>query len=371
MSELSSAASGASAGGAASAGAGDVVVRPTRAGELDAFELSNGVVSAVVAPSRGADLLALTDLARDVQVLWRSPLWGRDAAAAPSAEHSSSATFFDGYPGGMQEILPNGGPSVTYEGAELGFHGEACKVRWQAEASVEGGRATLRCTTRLTRVPFELEKTFSLGPGERELRIDARIRNASRRDLRYMWGFHPAFGAPLAGSATRLHCPAARMRTDGRLAQDDPDAGASAWPPADGARLAGPDQRGSEIWYIDQFGDTPDGGWYALEATDDDLLVTMRWDPRVFPWVWVWQERHDDAGWPFWGEHHVVAVEPWTSMPSEGLDVAIENGTAASIGAGEQVATTLAIGVAARGGRTGDVAGVEVGGALRFTEEER
>lgn len=41
-------------------------------------------------------------------------------------------------------------------------------------------------------------------------------------------------------------------------------------------------------------------------------------------------------------------------------------GTAASIGAGEQVATTLAIGVAARGGRAGDVVGVEVGGEPRF-----
>ncbi len=99
--------------------------------------------------------------------------------------------------------------------------------------------------------------------------------------------------------------------------------------------------------------------------------MTMRWDPRVFPWLWVWQERHDDAGHPWFGEHHVVAVEPWTSMPGDGLLAAIENGTAPLLRAGDEVATTLAIGVAARGGRAGRVAGVEAGGELRFTEEER
>lgn len=316
-------------------------VSAVTAGELEAFELRNELIAATVTPARGADLLALTDVTRDVQVLWRSPQWGRDRGDA--------ADFFDAYPGGMQEVFPNGGPAVSYEGAELGFHGEACKVRWNAEASVgDDGQAVLACRTRLARLPFTLEKSFSLAPGARSLRIDASIRNEGRRDLQVMWGFHPAFGAPLAGSATRLHC--------------------AAFAPGESRPLAGPDERGAEIWYLDGHGDD---GWYALEAEQDDVIATMRFDGARFPWLWVWQERHDDAGHPWFGEHHVVAVEPWTSMPANGLTEALENGTALPVRAGERIATTLRIGVAARDGRRGTIAGVAEDGQLRFTEEER
>lgn len=347
-----------------------VSAREVTAGELPAIELSNGLVAATIAPARGADVLELRDVERDVQVLWKSPAWGRDSARRPSAEHGAGATFFDHYPGGMQEVLPNGGPSCTYEGAELGFHGEACKVPWTAAVREREDRTELRCTTRLARLPFELEKTFSLGPGDRALRIDVAIRNAGHRDLHYMWGFHPAFGAPLLGASTRLHCPAGHVVTDaepfGAAGQTLAPGTDAPWPGDGLDRLAPPSRRGADLWYLGGL----DAGWYALENEERDVIAAMSWDHEVFPWVWVWQERHDDAGHPWFGEHHVVAVEPWTSQPAGGLPHAIENGTAPLLAAGGRRATTLTIGVGARDGRRGRLAGVEPDGTLRFTEDE-
>ena len=42
-----------------------------------------------------------------------------------------AAPFMDFYPGGWQELFPNAGNNCVYKGAELGFHGEICKVPWE------------------------------------------------------------------------------------------------------------------------------------------------------------------------------------------------------------------------------------------------
>jgi len=344
-----------------------------RAGELDAVVLSNGLVSGTIALERGADLLELTDVERELQVLWRAPAWGRSPAGWPSAEHADAATFFDHYPGGMQEVFPNGGPSCVYEGAALGFHGEACKVPWSGELVDVGERVELRCATRLARTPFALQKTFSLGPGDRAIRIDASIVNEGRSALHYMWGFHPAFDGALLGRSARLHCPASWLRAHAdRLSERQtlPPATETTWPvAADGARL---DQlldgegRTADLWYLDGL----DAGWYALEGSDG-TLATMSWSAADFPYLWLWQECHSVEGYPWFGQHHIVGVEPWTSQPAAGLLAAIENGTAQLLPAGERRSVTLSIGVSHRGSAGGDPTGVSHDGHVQFREEQQ
>lgn len=350
----------------------DVAVRETAVDGLRAFALANDRVEALVCVDRGADVLELRSRASGAQVLWRSPRGERSPARRPFAEHGSAATFFDHYPGGMQEIFPNGGPSCVYEGAELGFHGEACKVPWSADPErAEDGGALLRCETRLARLPFALCKTFALAPGAAALRVEASIENLGRRDLRYMWGFHPAFGAPLLGGRTRLHCAARTLEVHPEAfgaRQTLPPGEHRAWPGDPGEALdllRGPESRSADLWYLNGY----DDGWFVIENEDSGLAATMRWDARVFPYLWLWQECHDDAGYPWFGAEHVVGVEPWTSRPASGLSTAIENRTAPLLRAGETRTTALAIGVAERGERRGRPAGVSPDGDVIYEEE--
>ena len=271
----------------------------------------------------------------------------------------------------MQEIFPNGGPSCVYQGAALGFHGEACKVPWTTELSYEGDCCQVFCTSRLSRLPFALSKTFSLTPGERAVRIDASITNRGRRDLHYMWGFHPAIGAPVLGSHTRLHCDARRLRVHDEpfgVRHHLPAGGVHAWPLADGqdrSLLSAPDDPSADLWYLDDFTD----GWCVLENPELDILVTLCWELERFPYLWVWQECHDSSGYPWFGEHHMVGIEPWSSYPASGLLTAIANGTARLINAGATHRATLSIGISARDGSAGTPVGVDASGIVRYSKE--
>lgn len=94
----------------------------------------------------------------------------------PSAP--STGPFIDYYSGGWNEILPNGGPHVTYQGAELGQHGEISLIPWEyalLEDSPE--RVAVRLWVRPIRTPFFLEKTLSLEPRRAVLMIEERLTN--------------------------------------------------------------------------------------------------------------------------------------------------------------------------------------------------
>lgn len=341
-----------------------VTVRDAVAGDFAALVIENEFIAATLVPERGADLVDLIDRQRELPVLWHSPSWGRSPGRWPGA---GGEDFFNHYPGGMQEVFPNGGPSCSYEGAELGFHGEACKVPWSFEISEEHDRAEVVCTTRLSRLPFAMRKTFSLGASDRALRIDAEIRNEGRRDLRYMWGFHPAFGLPLLGEHTVVHAPARRLRVHAEpsgVGQQLTPGTSHEWPLAEGVDrsvLLPPSASSSDLWYLDGF----TAGWYVIENPDLDLMATMSWEAARFPYLWLWQQCHEDTGRPWFGAQHVVALEPWTSYPSSGLSAAIENGSAAAIGAGETHVSRLGIGITARAGEDGTPTGVDpVGGVI-------
>jgi len=40
---------------------------------------------------------------------------------------------------------------------------------------------------------------------------------------------------------------------------------------------------------------------------------------EVFPSAWLWQEVHATSAWPWWGRAYVVAVEPASTFPGQGL----------------------------------------------------
>lgn len=282
--------------------------------------LSSPSVQAEVIPGKGGDILAVRTLPEGTEILWRSP-WGlRHRGAAPTAADSYT-NLIEQYPGGWQTVFPNGGAPITTHGVEWGFHGEA----WIAPydwAPVEDG---VELRTRLVRSPFEITRRVTL-EGNRLL-VREVIENVGRAPQEVMWVHHPAFGSPFLAGRCRLESSARSFVSDDE--RDGPaidlKAGVtSEWPYAaarDGSvidlREIPPEGAGVErLGYLTDF----DRGAAQIANLDTGLSVNLKWDHRLFPYAWLWIDANATLEFPFFGACYVLAVEPASSYPAQGVD---------------------------------------------------
>jgi hypothetical protein len=91
---------------------------------------------------------------------------------------------------------------------------------------------------------------------------------------------------------------------------------------------AGPTER---LAFLSAFGEAT---WAAIRGVAPGLGVAMAWDPVTFPGAWFWWEI-GGPGHPWHGRSRIVAIEPNTSNPADGLLAAIGRGDAHELGPGE------------------------------------
>lgn len=305
--------------------------------------LENELVRCSILADKGADLYELRYKPRDVDVLWKSP-WGLKelGALAPSAVISQVA-WLDHYEGGWQEIFPSGGGPATYFGIEMPFHGEVATAPWDYEIlESTGERAKVRFRVRTTRTPFLLERTMTVEAGRPEILFEERLVNEGAVPMDYMWGHHPAFGAPFLGSACRLDVPARHIVADTGQADPEhswlPNGGVFSWPTVNGKdgtshdlrQIPGPSERVNNLGYLVDL----EEGWYGLTNRELGFGVGLTWPKEFFPCVWLWQELNGSMVHPWYGRAYVMGVEIWTSWPGHGLNAALEAGTARRIAPG-------------------------------------
>lgn len=58
-------------------------------------------------------------------------------------------------------------------------------------------------------------------------------------------------------------------------------------------------------------------GKYELVNENLGLGVRMTWDKEVCPYLWVWGLYHGIDTYPWYGRSYVMAVEPWSTFPSD------------------------------------------------------
>jgi hypothetical protein len=306
--------------------------------------LENRWLRCSVLADKGADLYELRFKPRDLDVLWKAP-WGfrEPGSFAPTAV-SSQVAWLDHYEGGWQEIFPSGGGPASYFGIEMPFHGEVSTVPWQYEI-LDAGPAVVRVrfAVATTRTPFRLERTMTLTADQPVISFDERLVNEGALALDYMWGHHPAYGAPFLGEACRLDLPAGRLIAN--PAQADParswlpEGGELPWPVIlgkDGQRhdlrqIPGPAVRVNNLGYLVDLAE----GWYGLTNQALGFGVGLVWPKDFFPCVWLWQELNGSFVHPWYGRAYVMGVEIWTSWPGLGLNAAQAAGTARRLGPGE------------------------------------
>jgi len=322
----------------------------TLARGVRAVRLENELLAATVLVDKGADIYELISKPHGIDVLWKSP-WGlRRPGGGVATATDSAVAWIEAYEGGWQEIFPSGGGPCTYNGVELNFHGEASMRAWDHELVTETDAAEVRLQVRLARSPFRLERTMRVETGQPILTLRERITNEGGDPIDYMWGHHPAFGAPFLGAACRIDTNARTLIADD--AYDSPLSPIApgeryAWPGAvrdghevDLSRVPGPDEPATILGYFTDYdGDT---AWYGITNTELGLGVGLIWPVAAFPHAWFWQELHASPGFPWYKGVYVMAIEPGTSYPGQGLVNVIEKtATHRSLQPGESAAAEL------------------------------
>ena len=313
--------------------------------------LENELLRVTVLVDKGSDIVEFRYKPFDLDFLFLSPAGirnpNRGIVSAPSG-----GPFLDYFSGGWNEVLPNGGPLVSYKGAELGQHGEISLIPWEYAILADSPeRVAVRLWVRPIRTPFFLEKTLSMEPGKAVLTIEERLVNEGGEPMHLMWGHHIAFGRPFLDEDTVIDAPARRFlvheampgyeprRFRPGIAVDWPFAPAPDGSTADASHIPGfGETQAQEMAYLAELTD----GWYAITNPTRQVGFGLRFDPVLYRYLWYWQQLGNVAqGYPWWGRTHTAALEPWTSYPTGGLNEAIANGTALLLAPGQEITTSL------------------------------
>lgn len=295
----------------------------------------------VVLPDKGCDIYAVEDLRTGVDVLFKTP-WGLRERAAGQKAPDSVAHWLQQYPGGWQLVLPNGGTEAAAQGTRWGFHGEACLVPWSCEL-VEGG---VDATTTLFYAPLTVQRQIRLEAGR--LRIAETVTNDSPDAVELMWGHHPAFGAPLVAPGARATVPARTYVAD----DEQPGPGITPgsrhpWPHVtthDGIRdlsVVGAEPT-AHLGYLTDL----TANWFAITNPELGLGVWLRWSTGILDRAWFWQELHGSSGFPWFRRAYVMAIEPNSTIPGQGIERATaKGGVPVTLGGGERASVELELGM--------------------------
>jgi len=287
--------------------------------------LRNSAVEVTILPDKGADIYALADRRTGVDVLFKSP-WGVRSPGPWLRAASSMERWVEAYPGGWQVLLPNGGTECVERGTTWGYHGEAALVPWRV---LDATQTTASLQTRLFCVPLRVHREFVLdGP---VLRLTETVTNESATELEVMWIHHPAFGAPFlergcllsAGCTTVLaddEAPGTLLAAGSR--HDWPHATAATGDAVDLRVIPGPGQPRAVLAYLGDF----TSGYFAITNPRLRLGVGLRWPLDTFGRAWLWQEVMSGEDWPWYRRAYVVAVEPASTIPGQGMSKARAKG---------------------------------------------
>ncbi len=335
--------------------------------------LENELLRVVVLLDKGSDIVEFRYKPRDLDYLLYMP----GGLKNPNRGVLSSPTtgpFLDYYTGGWNDILPNGGPYSTYEGAEFGQHGEVSLIPWE-HAILEDAPSgvAVRMWVRPLRTPFFVQKVLRMTAGCAALMIEEQVTNEAGEPMPLMWGQHIAFGRPFLDDGVVVDAPARTLLADPpqpgyepRLYRpgerfDWPHATSPDGTPVDASQLPPfGTLKAQEMAYLTGL----TAGWYAVTNRKQRLGFALNFDPAVYRYIWYWQQHGEVArGYPWWSRLHTVALEPWTSYPTGGLQEAIANGTALWL---EPAATLKTSFTAVAFECDGHVTSVSAGGEVKF-----
>ena len=319
-----------------------------------AVVMENQVLRVTLLADRGMDIIELLYKPEDIDLMWRSPVSLHRKADYISSTGNSLGNYLDHNSGGWQEILPNGGSECFYKGACLGMHGEISNVPWEYEVvKDEAAEIILRCSITTLRSPFRLVKELLLKENDGTLYISEELINLAEEPMELMWGNHPTVGQPFLDEHCRIYTNASQGFTlspqDFTTQRLKPGARFD-WPGAAGktgmidlSQIPAPGSGSADMLYLSGY---PERAEYEVHNEKRKLSYGMRWDGRIFPYLWMWLVCNGADGYPWYGRTYNLALEPWSSYSSSGLMGAIENKSALKLEPHESKKTKLCFWIA-------------------------
>jgi hypothetical protein len=325
--------------------------------------LENELIRVSLLLTKGTDIYEFLFKPMDVDFLFRTPMGVRHPAWLVTAPSNEANTWIDHYPGGWQEILPNGGYPSQLGGISLALHAEVSLQPWDyAIVDDEPEQVSLKTWVRTTRTPLYLEKTLTLKRSQPVLFISERLINESNQVIPIMWGHHIALGSPFLNETCRLESgagiiigeekktsPYCRLKAGERHAWPTyPDMNGNL---IDISQIPSPSSGIDDMCYFGDFS----SGWYLVTDPRRGLGFGVAWPKDVFSYVWYYQMFKSGAGYPWFGRVYSIGLEPFSSIPNHGLQTAIDNGTALYLQPGEEKKSWLSALVHTGGGRIGGI----------------
>lgn len=311
--------------------------------------LENEYLKIGILADRGSDIFEFKYKPLGLDFLLRLPNKLRNPTVDFSQMRNTSNQFEDYYYGGWQEVLPNS-QAFNYRGAMLGLHGEVSLIPWKfAIITNTDEEVAVKLWTRPLRIPLLIEKTLSLTRNEPNLIITEKLTNESSTHLDIMWGHHIAFGVGFLEDGISIETSAKEMQPEKSI--ESPrrfKAGKKYnWPAAE--NISGDFDDASlipafdaepyrELCYLSNFGDE---AYYTIRNTEKKIGFKLCWDGNLFKYLWLWQERFATKDFPWWGNCHTVALEPWTSCYTNSPEDEIGRGEWLHLETGQVISTEL------------------------------
>lgn len=321
--------------------------------DLRVAVLENEYLRISILVDKGTDIFEFLYKPKDIDFMWLSP-WGINSPSKfVSTIPSRDGNFMDYYEGGWQEIIPNFGYGTLYKGAEEGLHGEVCLIPWEHQILENTPhKVSIKFMVRTYRTPFYLEKTLTLISEDPKLYISERLRNEGYVDIDLMWTHHPTFGGVFLDDSTVIDVPGNNikfiLKPENEGKYDEIKDETIKWPIFCGYSGKKIDFSKSptveaKAQSIDEvcLGNLEEG-WYAVTNLGKKVGFGMRWDSKIFPYIWIWRMYGKGyKGSPWWGRVYCMALELCSSFSPIGLDGAIKNGTALRMAPQQEINTSL------------------------------
>jgi len=317
---------------------------------LNTVILENECLRAVIFPEKGAEIYSIQYKPLDIDPLLHFRAL-QTPPPFPATIPSSDGAFTDMYDGGWQVMFPSGGGTNSVLGAEFGRHGEAALLPWSWKIMVdEPEKVSVYFWTKMSRTPFLYEREVSLLAGESKLIFTEKITNHGGVSLPFMWGHHPAFGAPFLDGSCVLDTPADKVES---VIEENPSARVPAGIKGSWPIVKDKNSHQLDLRFIPENGvHTSDmlflsgmqEGWYALTNRNLQFGFALMWDVDVFPVLWVWQEFGGSKNYPWYANTYALGLEPCTSYATAGINGLagiVESGQARTLKPGESLSVHM------------------------------
>ncbi|HRR96203.1 MAG TPA: DUF4432 family protein [Candidatus Ratteibacteria bacterium] len=312
--------------------------------------IENEILRIEILADKGTDIVEFLYKPEDIDFMWRSPIPLYNRFMFPITKELDSGNFIDFYPGGWQEIFPNGSSPCEYKGTVLGLHGEIALLPWDYKIIEDSSeKISVLFSVKTYRTPFYIEKIISIEKEKPYIEIEEKVKNIGGEDMDFIWGHHPAIGKPFLSSDCFIKIPECKIKVvpgDGKsitnLKQTE-----GIWPYLEGidgnkvdiSKIPSENDCISDMMFLTDLKE----GKYEIVNKKRKLSFFFEFPLSVFKCLWFWRIAKGSFNYPWYGRNYNIALEPFSSLPN--LAEAIKRGDQLKLKPDEEMRVKIKAGV--------------------------